>query len=696
MRITRRLSILACTTVLTVPVLAMEQKVWAADSTFTIEEIVVTSRKRDESLIEVPDSITVFTAEQIEAAGIRNVTDMANLTPNMFFTPTYRPSEMQMTIRGIPTAQGGEAPVAVIIDGVQIAHPTFVNQELMDIQQIEVLRGPQGSLYGRNAIGGAINIVTKQPTNDFEGLVRGSYASGNDFRGAVVLSGPIVQDKLLFRVTGMMRDYDGQIKDQTAVRGGRNADFDKSYIAKASLLLNASENLKIELRGNYLDQTAGAPTIEIVNGQNSDNYSQSFLNRNVMTFDEREIKDVSLKIDYDFGAVKLTSISGYSKSVANLFGDADFTPAPILLQQVDLSVKALTQEVRLASNDDGRVNWLVGFYYQDRDTDNFLQIPFDDGTGQPGGGFAIQSFDVGSSKSVAGFGSASIDITDQLEFTVGMRLDSDKRKSVDAAFAGSDAGETFKSLQPKVQLRYQWTDEMSTYASYGRGFRSGGFNSFFAVGGADRGFDKEISDSFEIGFKGQFMDGQLLVNAAAFYTKFDNQQFFFVTVDPPSQNITNINKVDITGFEFDITARPTNNLDITASVGFVDSSIKDFDGTGLYIGNKAPQSPQYTMGLTMQYLMPLSDGVDLRAYAAYMRRGPIYWDMANVSKTPAKDIINLRLFLELEQWSIGGYVDNLTNARYPTQFGTDAFGPDAHSRVPSPKRQFGVQGTVRF
>src|SRR5690606_8388442 len=117
---------------------------------------------------------------------------------------------------------------------------------------------------------------------------------------------------------------------------------------------------------------------------------------------------------------------------------------------------------------------------------------------------------------------------------------------VDIAAPGSDAEKAFKSFQPKVQLRYMWTDEMNVYASYGRGFRSGGFNAAGAVGGVDRSFDKEISDNFEIGFKGEFLDGQLLMNAAAFYTKFDNQQFFFITAIPPSQNVTNIDKVDIT------------------------------------------------------------------------------------------------------------------------------------------------------
>lgn len=697
MRMSKKLSTLFCTTAMIMPVALLPHLTQAAESIEGFEEIVVTSRKREEKVFEVPDSVMVFTADKIENAGIKNITDFANLTPNMFFTPTYRPSEIQMTIRGIPTSQGGEAPVAVVIDGVQVSHPTFINQELLDIQQIEVLRGPQGSLYGRNAIGGAINITTKAPTNEFEGMARASYASGDDFRGGGALSGPIIKDKLLFRVSGSFRNFEGQIADKTARDGNLKADFDHSYIMKAALLLNASENLQIDLRGNYMHQRAGAPTIEKVSRVNFDDFSEDLLDRSVLTYDKREIQEVSLKINYQFDKVQLTSVTDYSKSIGDLFGDADFSPAASRLQLVDLYAKSLTQELRLASTGTEGIRWLGGIYYQKRDTHNFLQIAIDDGFGLPSGSFGLRSFDIGKSTDWAGFGSVSADLTKDLELTVGGRYDHDKRSSNDDIFVGSAASGTYKAFQPKVQLKYQWTEEVNVYASYGRGFRSGGFNAFFASsGGVARQYKGETSDSYELGMKGNFMDGRLAFNAAAFHSKFNNQQFFFVKTNPPSQNVTNINKVEISGAEFDVTARPANGLDITASIGFVDTTIKDFDGTSLYVNNRAPQTPGYTASLTAQYTMPLSDGLDLRAYGSYVRRGPIYWDMGNSLKTPAKDIINLRLFLEGEQWTVGGFIENLTNARFPTQAGADSFGPDINTRVASPKRQYGVQTTFKF
>lgn len=662
------------------------------------DEITVTARKRAESQIQIPDAITVFTSETIENAGIKNVSDFANLTPNMFFTPTFRPSEMQMTIRGIPTAQGGEAPVAVVIDGVQVSHPTFVNQELLDVQQIEVLRGPQGSLYGRNAIGGAINITTKRPTNEIEGMVRGSYASGNDIRLGAAISGPISKDKILFRLAAAMRNFDGQLKDQTARDGDRKADFDESYLVKAGLILMPAEGLEINLRGNYLHQHAGAPSLEMVTNANFDDYHVSLLDRNSLTNDKREIYDLSMKVDYDLGGAMLTWISGYSRSDARLFGDADFSPAPFLLQDLDLTVKAFTQELRISSQDNGSVRWLAGLYYQNRDTDNFLKIPFDDGTGQSNGSFAIQSLDSGKSKSIAAFGSISADLSDKLELTLGLRYDRDKRSSVDTAIGAASAiGDTFDALQPKVQLKYKILPALNVFASYGRGFRSGGFNAFFAAG-ANRQFGKELSDSFEVGMKGDFLDRRLSISASAYHIKFDNQQFFFITVSPPSQNVTNIKKVDISGLEFELIARPTSQLSLNAGFGLSDTSIARFSDAAptLYKNNRAPQSPAYTASFNVDYLMPVTDEMNIHFNGSVVRRGSIMWDAANSLQTPAKNIVNARLSIEQGGFSLGVYADNLTNARYPTQALANSFGNGVHSRIPNAKRQFGVQGSYKF
>src|SRR5690606_19731562 len=180
-----------------------------------IEEILVTSRKREERLQDVPDTISAFTSETIEGAGIRSVADVAEMVPNLSIVQTQQPGVDFLVIRGVGQARNQEPPVAMVIDGVQLTSSYGLTQELFDVERIEVLKGPQGALYGRNAIAGAINIVTKKPTNEFEGRLTAGVGNGFFWETSGALSGPIVEDRLLFRVAGSYQDFDGNIHNVT-------------------------------------------------------------------------------------------------------------------------------------------------------------------------------------------------------------------------------------------------------------------------------------------------------------------------------------------------------------------------------------------------------------------------------------------------------------------------------------------------
>ncbi len=659
----------------------------------TLEEVVVTARKRSENLLDVPDAVTVVSSELIKNARVTSPTDLSMLVPNFNFTPTFSPNRTLISVRGISQAEGSEAPVAVVVDGVQLAHPAFLNQELMDVESIEVLRGPQGSLYGRNAIGGALLVTTRQPTNDLQGLFKGSFGSGDDRRAMASISGPIVEDKVLFRVSGSYRDFGGQL---TNAFDGTELDRTRDYALRSSLILKLTDALNIDLRAGFLHSVGGAVNGEVVPNGLFDRFTPSFLNENAGMNNRRQIQDYSAKLDYDLGAVTLTSISAYGRQEDTLIGDADFTATPALVQRAFVGVKAFTQELRLVSNGSGSLRWLLGAYYQNRTTENYLQIAFDDGFGQPNGSYAIQSFDNGTSKSLAFFGNASYDLTKELELTLGLRTDRDRRASEDAAFAGSDVRATFSALQPKAELRYRLGSDMSVYGSYGRGFRSGGFNAFYSVGGVDREYPKEISDSYEVGFKGGFLDNSLQLTAAAFHSDFDGQQIFFITTNPPSQNITSVKKTSIDGAEIELSARPLHDLVLSASYGLTDTSIRNFDDSGLYRGNKSPQVPAYSANLSAQYRLALPDNFALQTYANIARKGEIYWDLGNTVKTPPKNIVGFRVALERDAWSVAAYGDNVTDARYPTIALIDAYGPGLSYRSPNERRQFGVEVTYRF
>jgi iron complex outermembrane receptor protein len=662
-------------------------------SAASIEEVVVTARKREEHLQDVPDAVTVVSTELIENAHLTNPHDLAALIPNFNFDSTFSPNRTLISIRGISQAETSEAPVAVVVDGVQLAHPAFLNQQLMDVEQIEVLRGPQGSLYGRNAIGGAVLISTKQPGQTLEGNVRISFASGRDRRVSGGISGPLGTQAVHFRLAGSYRDNGGQIRNAF---DGTNLDRTRDYTLRTNLIFDPSSALKLDFRAGFLRSKGGSLNGEVVPNARFDRFDPSFFNENAGMNNSRKLQDYAAKIDYDFGPVTLTSITGYSHTEDTLTGDADFTAVPAVVQRATVNVKAFTHEDRLVSNGAGRLRWLLGVYYQDRTTENDLEIPFDDGTGHPTSNYLIRSFDAGKSESIAWFGNASYDLRPDLELTLGVRSDRDKRSSEDRAFAGSRASATFTAVQPKVQLRYKITPAASVYGSYGRGFRSGGFNAFYAAGGVSREYPKEISASYEVGFKGAFLSNALVLNVAAFHSDFDGQQIFFITTNPPSQNITTVRKTQIDGGEVELTAQPSMGLVITASYGLADATIEDFNGTGLFHGNDSPQSPAYSLSLAVQYRLELANELALRSYVNVSRKGMIQWDLANSVATPPKDIVNARFALERGAWSLAVYGENLTDERYPTLALIDAFGPGASYRSPNHRRQYGLEGAYRF
>lgn len=379
----------------------------------------------------------------------------------------------------------------------------------------------------------------KQPTNEYEGKLKLSYGNSNTVYGQFSFSGPVVEDKVLFRVSGSHKRSDGFVKN---VALDTFADRIRDTYLHGLILFDMTENISLDLRANYGYNDNGNLSAEgFVTRAQFDDFDPGFIKLNADTFTIREMYDFSAKLNIEGEYLTLTSITSYSNVMTDLEGDADFTPLPIVLQDVESSIKAITQELRLSSSSDSDFRWLVGVFYQDRDVDKSLNIPFDDGTGHPLPALAQSALDFGTSKSWAVFGSASYDITPELELTFGLRYDSDKRTSVDANIPGSDAARKFTSTQPKVQLKYQLRPDLNIYATYGRGFRSGGFNAFVSIA-EDRAYAGETADNYEVGIKGSMAGGKVSFSASAFRIDFNNQQFFFVSVNPPTQNIQNIEK----------------------------------------------------------------------------------------------------------------------------------------------------------
>jgi iron complex outermembrane receptor protein len=672
-----------------------------------VEEIVVTARKREERLIEVPDSVTTLSARAIESAGVANVKDVARFVPNLSIVEAQQPGVSFITIRGVGQVRNGEAPVAVIIDGVQLFSANQITQDLFDIERIEVLRGPQGAVYGRNAIGGAINIVTRQPTNELEGRVQLGYGSGDSFTGEAVLSGPIVEDRLLFRIAGAYKDFDGDIDSalyNTPVNG------EKTKNVRLGLLAQLNDATTLDLRASRLDTDSGAAWYTLVPPGTSINEPLPVTEDHIGHAD-RELTDFSAKLDIDLSFATLTSISAYSKVQSGIDEDFDFLPADLLTARQTLDTDAWSQELRLTSSDSGSFKWLVGAYYLDMqqrlDSELYLH---------PGASFVLAPFPIpapmlfsatratNDNQAYALFGQISQRFAGNWEWSLGLRQDWDEREQLDRVTNGV-VSKTFESLQPKLQLSYFPSRDATIYFSAGKGFRSGGFNPNDRI---TRIFDAEENWSYEIGGKARLFDGRLDISSSAFLTRIDDRQVYSFDLFTAAQIIANpIPKAEIRGVEVETLWRPIGGLELSASLGLLDTEIKKYDtsvyaslpAAGDYTGNKLPMTAHVSYSLGAQYSFAVATDWDLILRSDFSSAGgDYYWEVDNADERKTLDLVSLRASLAHDGFTITGFVDNAGDEPYVLEYISQRFSgaPIGNYSMPAPGRRWGAKLAYRF
>ncbi|HJV40920.1 TonB-dependent receptor [Caulobacter sp.] len=699
-----------------------------AQSDTTVQEVTVTARRRDEALQDVPASMTVLSAQTLERAGVEKAADFVGMTSNVTLVETQNAGNAFIVIRGISQARNSEPSVAVIVDGVQQVNPAQFNQELFDIEQIEVLKGPQGALYGRNAIGGAIVIRTKQPTNEFQGNLKAGIESGPGYKVQGSLSGPVGKSETLkFRLAGSYVDNDGYIRNTYL---DQKADPYKDVSLRGVLLWQPTDKFSADLRLSGAKLKTRGFYFNIVNDVNDTSLPVRVNNPGI---DNRDMYSASLKLNYDTDAGTLTSVSSYDTLKEIVTGDAfDFLPIQQSLffkllgfdlnQSQYVHVDAYSQELRFASPVDRKVRWIAGAYgiatKRYISTGNMV----DTGAGvfpvyrtpstNPLNPQATFLADNQSNLAWAVFGDVTTNLTSKVELDVSLRYDKDRRRQTTltpTAFLpnvpGFPQGATgdvrrhiWDELQPKVTLRYEPTDAVSLYTGYSRGFRSGGFNQTGVGGvafsngivGVSDLFEAEVATTYEAGIKSTLFEKRLTLNASAYTTKSKNSYFFVFLAANSTQNLGNVPEVRLNGFELDATARPISGLDINLGLGYTDSDIKAFPNAA-YIGNQAPLVSRYTLNLTGQYRHPLGGtGLDLLTRVEYRRIGKTWFDVENSTVRKPIDLVDARLGVEGESWSLTAWSQNLTDKRYNAEFSPGGFVFKAKPR------RYGVEFTKRF
>ena len=817
------------------------------ESGFAIEEVVVTARKRAENLQEVPIAISAIDAATIERAGIERAGDYISLIPNVTLVDTANVGDTQVSIRGIVSTRDAESTFAYVVDGVLSTNPNSFNEELFDVEQIEVLKGPQGALYGRNAVSGAILVTTKKPGDEVEVEIGAGVGNNGAIKARGMVSGPIA-DGVAGRIAVSTREFDG-FYSNSFTGSDSSVDYLEDTSVRGRLIITASDDLEFDIRAGYTDVSGGAinfnaafaiPAFEAAFGSpaffsdpNELDFNFTF---NVPGENEQTTTDFSIRADYAMDGMDLIASASYTDLEEYLLSDGtsatfygyEFTdqcqtdrltlnsfsrpdlfgpvagpfvvlpsgdPANDLAgvygpytptacdgyQYQERNQQDISLDARLVSNADSGPQWIVGAYWANiqrevvvaygADTGaGFLRQPYVPATGpNPTDLLFWDDFDT---KVTSLYGQIEFDLTDTVELALAGRYDREKRSVnnkvpaiansglnlnlqnppfsgtpglLNAALAGGELPtrrESFTQFQPKATLSWAVSDDVNAYASYGVGFRSGGFNSVGTAATLDFWFnsdfvvdpenglpvaaglqiedeyDKEVSTSVEAGIKADLMDGRLRINAAVFKTDVEDNQFFEFFAGPFGllRTVTTIDDLTISGFEADVTYLATENLSVYGGVGLLDSEIERNDNRPLSVGNDVPQAPDMTANIGAQWTSPLQAGMELVARVDYQYVGetffhtlqeeqvPNIWrsfgfgpTMTDFSKSSrdAYGTLDARIGVESANWTATIWGRNLTDEQYLQEIiPAPEFGGSFNH--PSALRSYGLDFTYRF
>ena len=727
----------------------------APPSSSALEEVVVTATKRDETLLKVPMAVSVLTSADIEAAGIRRASDFLNGMPNVTFQQDNT-GETFINIRGQTSTRNSDPNVAIVVDGVTLTSMRSFNQDLYDIEQIEVLKGPQSALYGRNAAAGAIVITTKKPSDEFEGDMTVGLGNFDTSRFTGSVSGPITPT-LKYRAAGSFRDTQGPFTNSTT---GEKVMRTTPTLGRLRLLYEPSEKLSIDTKLGfsmthggtlaYNAQFVGLP-IGGFDGTKLDanNANIPWISNVIGVYDE-EFYDGTIRIDYDMGFGKLTSITAVN-SLDSFFG-GDLTPYLPDTGQPGAQIASyafidenFSQEFRLTSPGDQRLRWQVGLYGLRFDRDQYNELNVDTLGSVPGTRNRIDppsspqpttvfGHQVYQTTSYAVFGNIQYDITEQLRLNVAGRYDNEERKYREATpdeinpltgasynlcvqLTGLPVGECrdekqFTQFEPKISLSYDITPHVSTYLSYGEGFKSGGFNpkgSRQALINATEAaglptdniylqdqYDKEVSKAWELGAKLRLLNERLSINAAVFDTTIDGAQQFQFIPTVGLQTTISVDKVKSKGFDFDFMALLPADVGLFGSYGYTDATVDKFKGNPSVEGNVAPGTLEYNLTLGVTKAFDVAERMTLTPRVEWNRLGPIWWDIDNTPGTRRDpvDLLKARITLARGNWEIAAFGDNLLNEKYNQEVVPILSVFTVNYRGWT--RTYGIEGTMRF
>lgn len=646
----------------------------------TLETITVTAQKQEENVQEVPMSVSVMTDLDVEDRKIESVRDIADHVPNLLIFQQEGSGNNTPIMRGIyAPPESFLVSTGLYIDGIPEITGVGFEDKMLDIERIEVLRGPQGTLYGKGAEVGAINIITRQPDNEFRGKL--SLEGGEDEKGKVSLnlSGPIRKDKLFFGLSGLYYTKDGYIENTAT---GDMINDRKHWFGKGRLRWTPMDELDISLAVSRLDYDEGEPDMTL--GRSG---TQMFMlppprNRKVSSnldgWNKSSRDSQSLKIAYDLaGALSLTSITTHRKYLQHTFIDWDGSPMTLMHGLKDNEYNTLSQEFRL-NYSSGRLKGLVGFYYDQDDTDIYTDVDYGAMVANINRKFKGETYAV--------FANLTYPLAKKLSLVTGLRYETEKKEFTDSN-THINLDDSWDQFTPKVALEYSFTPENMAYVSVSQGYRAGGFNALAVSNPRYYTYDSETLWSYEIGTKNSFLDNKLIINGSVYYMDIKDMQVN-EQASPEETYLTNAATAKGYGAELEATMKVLDGMTLNGSFGYNNTEFDEFsDVLGDYNGNKNPFAPEYTYSLGGQY----RHATGFFARADLVGYGEMFFDKANKHSRDAYEIVNAKIGYEANSFDVYLYAKNLFDKEYNSYGYYGGF-----ITLYSPPREIGAQLMYRF
>jgi outer membrane receptor protein involved in Fe transport len=722
-----------------------------------LEEVIVTAQKRAESLQDVPISVAAMSGDKIRDAGIMTIEDLSAYVPN--FTMTESAVGNVVFIRGVGSGinQGFEQSVGMFIDGVYLGRSQQFRAPFLDVGMVEVLKGPQGTLFGKNTIAGAVNITTMRPSDEFEGEVSAFYEPEYDTQEyTAILSGPLT-DTLAARLALRKSTSDGYMEN--VLTGNDEPERDEE-IARLTLAWSPTSQLEVvtKLETGSFDVDGRVIQVGTADGVfGGANLGDAIFNQFGPVEDGKinqkkasrgflpEATDTSydlatVTVDYDVDGYTLTSVTGYSSYEYDEWSDVDFTALALLDQGYDQDFDQFSQELRITSPLGQTIEYIAGLYYQTNELDHQTVIPValaEAGIGAPP--FTLVRPFKQESDTLAVFAQGTWNIRHDLRMTAGLRWSQEDKDAEQGAYAADflsdnpnpalapvaasilgavehaySASRSENHLSPSLNIQYDLSNDIMVYASASQGFKAGGFNEAENTGVIDRfEYEEEEATSFELGSKMSLLDGAAELNGALFYTEYDDRQVS--AFEGTNFVVGNAAKSITQGIELDGRWAATGNLTLSSSVSYLDSEFDDFTDAGCTAaqtrvsmgpctqdlsGEVTEFAPKWSANVAAEYIARLSEYLDLRLQldANYSDKYFFAQDLDEFESQDAYTKINARIGLGGSDgmWEVALVGKNLTDKRTLSHGNDIPLFNGAHFSFLEEPRTVAVFGVYRF